>query len=156
MTISRRIARPLLSSIFISGGIDALRNVQSRVPAAEKVLAPLSAKLSLPGDTATLVRANAAVQVGAGVLLSTGRVPRVAALALAGSLIPTTLAGHRFWEESDALARKQQQNHFFKNLAIVGGLLIAAFDTEGAPSLGYRARRRASQATNAASSLLPS
>ncbi|MDQ2724076.1 MAG: DoxX family protein [Acidimicrobiales bacterium] len=146
MTLSRRLARPLLASIFISGGLDALRHAETKVGAAEKVVGPLSDKLPLPADTKTVVQANAAVQVGAGLLLAIGKVPRLSSLALIGSLVPTTVAGHRFWEETEPRAKSQQQVHFFKNLSLIGGLLIAAFDTGGAPSLGYRARHRASQA----------
>jgi putative oxidoreductase len=57
--------------------------------------------------------------------------------------VPTTLAGHRFWEEDDPARRHQQQIHFFKNLGLLGGLVLAAADTGGAPSLGWRARRAA-------------
>ncbi len=156
MTLSRRLARPLLASIFVTGGIDSLRNAQSRAPSAEKVVEPLAGKLALPADTVTVVRANAALQVGAGLLLALGRAPRFAALALIASLVPTTAAGHRFWEESDPKARGQQQIHFFKNLAILGGLIIAAFDTEGEPSLSYRTRRRAARAGDAVAGMLPS
>jgi hypothetical protein len=76
-------------------------------------------------------------------LLAIGKFRRLAALALIGSLIPTTLAGHRFWEEADEAKRAQQQIHFLKNLGLLGGLILAAVDTEGAPSLGWKARRRA-------------
>ena len=144
-----------MASIFISGGISALRDPEARTTAADKVVGPLSSKMSLPTDTAGLVRANAAVQVGAALLFALGRAPRLAAMALLGSLIPTTIAGHRFWEEAAAESKQQQQIHFLKNLAIIGGLLIAVFDTEGSPSLGHRARRRASRAAGAAAAALP-
>jgi uncharacterized membrane protein YphA (DoxX/SURF4 family) len=121
------------------------------VPAADRVLGGLS----LPAETKDVVRLNGAVQVAAGALLATGRVPRLAALALVASLVPTTLAGHRFWEESDPAAQAGQRIHFFKNLSLIGGLLLAAVDTEGSPSLGYRARRRASQVGDVAGSVLP-
>jgi uncharacterized membrane protein YphA (DoxX/SURF4 family) len=49
-------------------------------------------------------------------------------LALATSLVPTTMAGHRFWEAQEDPQRKQHLIHFLKNSAILGGLLIAAFD----------------------------
>jgi hypothetical protein len=51
--------------------------------------------------------------------------PRLAALASAGSLVPTTLAGHAFWTLDDPAQRKQQQIQFTKNLAMLGGLLYA-------------------------------
>ena len=148
MTVLRRFARPLLASIFISGGVDALRNPGARIPAAEGVLPQLAEHVpALEGkDPETLVRVNAGVQVGAGTLLALGRFPRLAALALAGSIVPTTAAGHRFWEMEDGAQRAQQRIHFLKNLSILGGLLLAAADTEGKPGLGWRTRHTAEHA----------
>ncbi len=149
MTITRRLARPLLASIFVSGGIDTLRNPGPRVKAAETVTTKASEMLPIPNNAELLVKVNAGVQVGAGLLLATGRLPRLAALALAASIIPTTAAGHRFWEEQDTAKKSQQQIHFFKNVSILGGLILASFDTDGAPSLGWRAKR-ALESTTAA------
>jgi putative oxidoreductase len=143
MTISRRLARPMLASMFVAGGLDALRNPESKVKAADAVVGPLTEIVpSLPDNTETFVRVNGAIQVGAGVLLAVGKFRRLAALALIGSIIPTTYAGHRFWDETDEGNRAQQRIHFFKNLGLLGGLILEAVDTEGAPSLGWRARRQ--------------
>jgi uncharacterized membrane protein YphA (DoxX/SURF4 family) len=145
MTISNRIANPLLSGIFIRGGFDAIRNPESKVKKAESVTRPLSEHISvLPDDPATLIRLNGGLQVAAGVLLSLGRYRRLAALALIGSIIPTTIAGHAFWSEVDDEKRAQQQTQFLKNLGLLGGLILAAVDTEGAPSAtaASAARRR--------------
>ena len=57
---------------------------------------------------------------------------------LAGSLVPTTLAGHRFWEKSETGERTLQQQQFTKNLSMLGGLLLAAVDLEGRPGLRHR------------------
>jgi uncharacterized membrane protein YphA (DoxX/SURF4 family) len=76
--------------------------------------------------------------------------PRLAAVALAGSLIPTTLAGHRFWDESDPTQRSAQQIHFAKNLSILGGLILASVDTEGRPSVMWRGRKAVVGAAHAA------
>ncbi len=142
MTLVRRIARPLLAGVFVTGGLDALRNPESKAGAAEKVGPDVARKLPyLPEDPVQLVRINGGVQVVAGVLLAIGRFPRLAALALAASLIPTTAAGHRFWEIEDPAQRAQQKLHFLKNASMLGGLLLAAVDTEGNPSIAWRARR---------------
>ena len=101
------------------------------------------------------MRLNGAVQLGAGALLATGKFRRLAAVVLIGSIIPTTYAGHQFWAEDEEGPRKLQLSHFLKNLAILGGLIFAALDTEGAPSLGWRAKRRAQEAVHLASDLLP-
>ena len=139
----RRIARPLLASTFIFGGIDALRNPASKAPAADKLDI-----LSMPGmdklniaTTEQAVKVNAAVQIAAGSLLALGRFPRVSSLALAGSIVPTTLAGHRFWEETEPSSKKGQQLHFLKNASMLGGLLIASVDTAGKESLAHKTRR---------------
>ena len=66
---------------------------------------------------------------------------RPAAVVLAATLVPTTLAGHRFWEEDDPAARRHQTIHVLKNVAMMGGLLLAAADTGGRPSVPWRAKR---------------
>ena len=86
------------------------------------------------------MRLDGIAKVGAGVALALGRAPRLASLVLAASLVPTTLAGHRFWEETDPAARNAQRLHLLKNAAILGGVILAAVDTEGRPSVGWRAR----------------
>lgn len=157
----RRIARPLLSTIFIVGGIDALRNPAQRAvkatPLIDKSVETLPGAVTqkLPADPETLVKLNAVVQIGGGVLLASGKAPRVASLALAGSLIPTTLAGHDFWNESDPSIRAMQRTNFVKNLSLLGGLMIASVDTEGKPSLGWRGRRAAKKAQATISAALP-
>jgi uncharacterized membrane protein YphA (DoxX/SURF4 family) len=196
--IIRRVARPLLSSIFITGGIDAVRDpqgkasiaepvvdrvVEAATPTAQKVAAAASSTVDsaadavdaavdaapvdpevpaaatatdlaeqarstvhevaagkpLPFETATYVRANGAVQVGAGLLLAAGKAPRLASTALAVTLVPTTLAAHRFWE-LEGEERKAQQVQFAKNLSLLGGLILAAVDTGGQPDLAWRAK----------------
>ncbi len=151
----RRIARPLLATPFIYGGISALRKPQDRVPGARPVVdkitetADKQLPVQLPKDVEQYVKLNAGVQVGAGALLALGRLPRITALLLAGSTVPTTLAGHRFWEEQDPKVQFEKIAHFVKNLGMLGGLLLAAVDTEGKPSVGYRARRAAKKAAAA-------
>jgi uncharacterized membrane protein YphA (DoxX/SURF4 family) len=151
MALSRRIARPLLASVFVVGGLDAIRHPAGKDKAGqdketEAVREPLGQRAGeLPLDPGQLVRINGAVQIGAGVLLATGKFRRLASLALIGSIIPTTYGGHRFWEETDPVTRTQQRMHFLKNLGLLGGLILAAVDTEGEPSLGWRAKRRARQ-----------
>lgn len=151
----------MLASVFIVGGVDALRRPTAKVTAAQPGLdrildaVPAAAGDRLPSAPETLVRINGAVQVGAGTLLALGKAPRVAALALAGSVVPTTLTGHDFWNVEDPTMRSQQRIQFFKNLALLGGLLITAVDTEGKPSLGWRGRRAAEHAQQSLAAALP-
>jgi putative oxidoreductase len=122
-----RIARPLLASIFIYGGIDAYRNPESKAPKADKVVGGLPTMVPGISTTADLVRIDGAAKVIGGVALGIGVFPRLAALGLAASLVPTTLAGHPFWEETDPAARRAQQLQVAKNASILGGVLLATF-----------------------------
>src|SRR5205814_7752264 len=72
--------------------------------------------------------------------LAMGRLPRLSAMAIAATLVPTTLAGHRYWESEDKQERATQRIHFMKNVSMLGGLLLAAVDTAGNPSLAWRGR----------------
>ena len=157
----RRIARPMLASVFVVSGVDTLRNpgprgqmAQGFVDKSVEIL-PNEVTNNVPTDPTTLVRINGAVQVGGGVLLALGKFPRVASLGLAGSLVPTTLAGHAFWEETDPAKKAAQRTQFLKNVSLLGGLLIASVDTEGKPSLAWRGRRKADAASAAVAAAIP-
>jgi uncharacterized membrane protein YphA (DoxX/SURF4 family) len=124
----RPAARLLTGSTYVLLGFDALRAPGGRVDLAAPLLAAIRTKVPLPADDEVVVRGNAAVQVVAGTALAVGLAPRLSALALAGSLIPTTLAGHPYWTIEDPAERKIQRIHFHKNLAMIGGLLLAVLD----------------------------
>ena len=157
----RRLARPLLASIFFVGGINELRRPAAHAEAAKPLLDNVTGQVEdalpegVPTDPKTLVRVDAVVKIVAGTMFALGRAPRLAALALIGSLVPTTAAGHPFWDAKDDQERQQQMIHFLKNAGLAGGLLIAAADTEGKPSLGWRARHAATKAAETARDKLP-
>ncbi len=144
--ITTRVASPLIASIFIRGGLDAAMDPEGKVKKAETVTGPLAQRVSvLPDDTETLVRLNGVTQVVAGATLSVGILRRTSAAVLIGTLIPTTLAGHRFWEELDEDARNMQITHFAKNLGLLGGLLLIATDPPNTHSPRSSKRPRASR-----------
>ena len=124
----RPAARALTGSTYVLLGFDALREPGGRVDQAAPVLASIRKVAPLPEDDELVVRANAAVMVASGTLLALGIAPRLSALALACSLIPTTLAGHSYWAIEDPAGRKQQRIQFHKNMAMLGGLLLAVLD----------------------------
>jgi uncharacterized membrane protein YphA (DoxX/SURF4 family) len=119
----------MLGAVFILGGIDVLRNPGPRAEMARPVVERVASVVPMsPADPETAVRLNAAVHFVGGSMLALGFLPRLAAMALAASMVPTTLAGHRFWEITDAAKRGMQRTQFLKNTAIMGGLLITALD----------------------------
>ena len=112
----RAAGRVALAAMFITGGADAMLNPGPRTSKAEEVGVPLDPELA--------VRANGAAMLGAGVALALGVRPRLAAAVLAGTLVPTTLAGHPYWKVEDPAMRRQQRIHFFKNVGLLGGTLL--------------------------------
>jgi uncharacterized membrane protein YphA (DoxX/SURF4 family) len=140
----------MLAAMFIDGGLDQLRHPSTKLAKAEPLLHKVAGPLHLPDDPELLIRANGAAMVGAGSLLAAGRFPRLSALVLATTLVPTTVAAHRFWEESDPIQKRNQRLHFLKNLGLLGGTLLAVVDTGGKPGIPWRARRAAKDAARTA------
>ena len=129
MRLVRTVARTMLAGVFIASGMDVLANPEPRAKLAKPVVDKVAAFVPLaPSDPKVAVALNAAVHVGAGSMLAAGILPRLAAVALATSLVPTTLAAHRFWELEDPALRSRQRVEFLKNCAILGGLLVVALD----------------------------
>lgn len=137
----RGVARTLLAGIFVFGGFSAWKRSSKLAGPAAKVIGPVQD--AIPGSLSAeqLVKVNAGVQVVAGGLFALGLAPRVMAIVLGGSLVPTTLAGHRFWEIEDDADKALQQIQFLKNAALIGGLMFAALDTGGRPSVFWSGRK---------------
>lgn len=159
--IIRRIARPLLATAFIGQGVETLVNIDSGAQAVRPALdglkdMPDPVSRNVPSNAVAVARATAAAQVGGGLLLATGRIPRVASAVLAATVIPANLGNHMFWAESDPEAKAAKRRGFLADLSLLGGLILASADTAGKPSLGWRGRRAAQRAAEALSSAVPS
>ena len=153
----RRLARPMLATVFVIDGVETLRNPQPHVADAAPIVkkaAPLVEKgeqavndhvtTSVPPvtkDPETLVKALAGVKIGAGVLFALGRAPRLSALALTASHLPSTITRHAFWAESDPAARSRKTTGLATDVALLGALMLASVDTAGQPGLAWRARK---------------
>lgn len=157
----RRVARPLLSVAFIGQGIETLLDTKSASDVVRPTLEglqtlPEPVAQKVPTDAATVARVNAGVQIGAGLLLATGRIPRVASGLLALTVVPGNLGDHMFWNETDPGRKAAKRRGFLTDLSLIGGLVLASADTAGKPSLGWRGRRAARRVSEAVSSALPS
>jgi putative oxidoreductase len=147
MTPVRTAARAMLASVFVVSGFKAAKDPAALAKRATKFteqIAPTLKQISpkIPTDAETLVRINGAVHVIGGLAMLTPA-RRLGATALAVSLVPTTLAGHAYWEFDEPGDRAAQRAHFYKNLGLLGGLILAALDNEGRPGLPWRARHAA-------------
>ena len=115
MSMGRSLGHILLSGIFITGGAQAFMQPGGRV---NKV-----AEAGLP-EPKQVVELNGAAMVIGGALLGLGIAPKLAAAMLIGTLVPTTFVGHAFWKEDTPAGRNSQGTQFFKNLGLLGGLLL--------------------------------
>ena len=153
----RRLARPMLATVFVIDGVETLRNPQAHVadaaplvdktaPLVEKGEQAVNEKVStsvppVPKDTETLVKALAGVKIGAGALFALGKAPRLSALALTAAHVPSAISRHAFWMESDPAARSRKTTGLATDVALLGALLLASVDTAGQPGLAWRARK---------------
>lgn len=144
----------MIASMFVVGSVNALKNASEHSAKAKPVIDRIRPSLekavpqakALPQDAEALVRVHAVVQLVAAVALARGRAPRLSSTLLAASLVPTTAAGHQFWNETDPAEKANSRIHFFKNLSMLGGLMLAAVDTEGRPGVAWRAKHAATGA----------
>ncbi|MEZ0351632.1 DoxX family membrane protein [Mycobacterium sp. pR1184] len=158
--VIRRIARPLLSVAFIGQGVESLLNPKAAAEAAAPAVDGLQAlpdqvARSMPNDPQTFAQITAGVQIGGGLLLATGKMPRVASAVLALTVLPANFGSYSFWNESDPQRKAERRREFLKDLSLLGGLMIASADTAGKPSLGWRGRKAAERLSDRVSSVLP-
>ena len=122
------IGRVLLVALFVKSG-------------AEKLMDPsaLTGMLSGKGFPAPMAMAYLAgvVEIGLGVLVAIGWRTRFAALGLIGFTIIATLLAHNYWDMTGPPRRANEIN-FWKNVAILGGLLMLAASGAGRYSVDRR------------------
>lgn len=142
MSISRRLARPLLASSFLASGLDALLRPDPHVAKfreVESLLEKVGVPPAIASDTRLLVRASGALTAVAAGMLATNRNPRSAALTLAVLTVPVTVANNPVWTTRDKEERKKMRAGLLQGASLVGGLFLAGLDRDGRPSLAWRA-----------------
>jgi putative oxidoreductase len=111
-------ARMLMSIVFV---LNAFGIIDQSIPAKEMIERGIPAQLA-----PWLMLAGRTLELVAGILLSFGAYPRLAALALLAFLVPATFVSHSFWLAFGTKAFQPQLINFSKNVAIWGGLLFIA------------------------------
>lgn len=108
------LSRLLLSALFIVFGWDKLIGIAGTIAYMQHLGLPLP----------TIAAAIAVImELGVGLAILGGLFTRPLALLLAAYTLATALIGHPFWA-LEASARTAAQIGFFKNLSIIGGLLV--------------------------------
>ncbi|WP_139738677.1 DoxX family membrane protein [Actinomyces wuliandei] len=148
MNLLRVLVRPALAAPFITDGIDAVARPRRHMEKLEKVT-PTLERAGVPplltSDARLLTRVSGAVSVLAGLGLATGRAPRTSAAVLAALNIPLTLVNYPVWTAADKESRKRSVSGLLRGAAVGGGLLLAAVDRQGRPSLAWRVRNSRQQ-----------
>jgi putative oxidoreductase len=124
--------RILLSAIFIFSGI-------GKIAAFSMYTGYAGARLPMPS---VAIAVAIAVEVLGGLAILVGFQTRIAAWIVFLYLIPTSFVFHNFWALQGA-ERMNNQIHFFKNVAIMGGLLILAASGAGGMSVDASRARKA-------------
>jgi putative oxidoreductase len=108
------LGRLLIAALFLPSGFGKLMNLSGFATSLALRRFPA------PGIMAPL---GAAIEILAPIAILLGIKTRHAALGLMAFTIIATVSSHRFWEFADA-ARQAQAINFWKNVAILGGLLF--------------------------------
>jgi len=123
----RALARPLLASWFVYGGMQSYLEPEARAERVAPTVEPALKEMGLEEvKTVDLVKAHGIASMALATMLALSRTPRTAALGLAGLAGATTALAHPFWNEEDEVKREAELEQFLKNLSLVGGVLLAA------------------------------
>lgn len=144
MSKVRRLARPLLSVAFITGGVDKIRHPDDHADTVAPMLEKVGGRLDSSGhveslDPTLVVRVAGGAQIGAGLLFAAGLFPRCSAAVLTTASAMDT-ASKPFWKIRDKDERKRARSRMVANMSLLGGAMLASVDTAGKPSLAWRAQ----------------
>ncbi|WP_084101883.1 hypothetical protein [Demequina sp. NBRC 110051] len=133
----RHLARPLLATWFVYGGVQSVLEPEKRAERAAPVVEPLLQQAGVEDvKTTDLVKAHGAATIAAASILALSRTPRTAGLVLAGLTAATVAVGRPFWLETDEAKKEEQMELFLKNVSLFGGTLLAA-------TAGHRSSKKA-------------
>ena len=136
----RALARPLLSSWFVYGGVRAALEPQKGAEAAEPMVKPFLTEVGLDVPVETLVRAHGIATAVTATVLAFSKSPRTAGVALTGLAAVTVATATPFWRMDEGTERDAALEQFMKNLSLLGGAMLAA--TAG-HSAGHVKRKKA-------------
>ena len=123
----RNIARPLLASWFIYGGVESIIDPEHRAARSGKLVEPALKEVGLDEvPTSLLVQVHGVATVAAATALAFSKTPKTSATALGLLAAVTAVAGRPFWLEEPGHAREAGREAFLKNISLLGGVMIAA------------------------------
>ena len=123
------LGRVLIAALFIPAGWNHLTGLNG--------FAQYLASTGVPGPAIAWAVIGAVVEFFGGLALLVGFQARYAALALAVFTIAAAVLGHPYWA-ADAASVRNQYIHFYKDIAIAGGLLFVFARGAGPLSIDRR------------------
>ena len=157
----RKLARPMLASVFVWEGVDNLRNASEHVKETEGFLktvrkaVPSEYQGYIPNDPELVTRAIGGAKVGAGSTLALGKAPRTSAAVLAAATLPNLIAKDIVWAAGVKEETEARRSGDITTKAGLGALFITTQDTEGKPSLRWRAQKAGKRTNKKIQQALP-
>ncbi len=125
------IGRILIGWIFVRSGYGKIFDIPSYAATFPgRGLPTLLAYIAVPAE------------FFGGLALMFGFATRYAALIMAIFMLVATFSSHRYWDVTDAAARRAQDSNFYKNMAILGGIFFLFVCGAGRFSLDAWLRKR--------------
>jgi putative oxidoreductase len=125
------VARIMIGAIFVMSGWPKLLNYSATVAGI--------AKRGVPEALAYL---GPPVEFFGGLAVMLGLFTEAAALLMIVFTIIATLSSHRYWEFTDPAQYRAQNTNFWKNVTMMGGMLLLFVTAGGRWSLDALLRRR--------------
>lgn len=152
MSVLRFIARSLFASYYIAEGVKAVAKPAEIAPDAERltaVIAPLVQR-AVPADVSsyvpekpeTWVRIGGATQIVGGIAFATGIGRRLGAVGLS-TIAALNLAMALPGKGAPTAVKQAARPEVLRQAALLGAALLATQDTQGKPSLAWRADQAA-------------
>jgi putative oxidoreductase len=125
------VARVLIGWIFVMSGWEKLMNYQTA-----------AANIAQRGAPEVLAYLAPLVEFVSGVAVVLGIMTEYAAVLMFVFTIAATVTSHRFWQFSDPAQHRAQSTNFWKNVSMMGGMLLLFVTAGGRWSVDALFRRR--------------
>ena len=116
------IGRIFLSAMFLFEGYDSIKFY--------KTTQELMIEYGLTWKTEMLLSGSIFALILGGLMILLGYRPKLGAGLLLMYWLPVTLIRYSFWNDPEPIVR-EQTIHFFKNMAITGGLIVVLLNGTG-------------------------
>jgi uncharacterized membrane protein YphA (DoxX/SURF4 family) len=123
-TVPLLIGRAIFGGFFLYNGINHFLNRNMMAGYAKSKGVP-SAEVAVP--------ATGLLLIAGGLSLLTGYKPKLGAALITTFLTGVSPSMHAFWSEQDPEKRQTEMINFMKNVALIGGAMLAAAEPEPWP-----------------------